>query len=242
MGLSGALIGAGLYFSQPILYVGKAIIRIGQTSQMADSAIEPITVVYERIKSYAFIKAVGIRSKSEKVETLLHPDKDNGLVAKQIKNGGALEVTLSGRSFETVRLALDSLTAEILSIHNELLNNELADKRNQLSKLNTEIASSTQYLNKAVENLSRDKAELAANLIISTEPALEWKKNHILQLQKDLSGPTIRQTMLIGSPEIVNKRMLNSPWQAILLGLVLGLVLNFSWHKFLQNQLKMLFH
>jgi len=230
----GAIVGSTIYFLQPVSWKGQALIRIGQIIQnqgqsQSSSTIEPVPTVIERIKSRSFAHAVAERSQVKEVETLLDVDQQSGMTAKQTRNGDSVEITVIGGSFELVHAAIEAVAAEIVAQHDALFNDYLADSTKELAKIDTEIEMLSKRIDLATNKLSKENSTVAAILIISTQPALEFKLNRASLLRETASSSNIRRTSLIASPSITERHLFSSLWRASLFGALLGILFSAIW-------------
>lgn len=228
----GVLVGALLYFVQPVKWKGQALIRIGQLSQnlsQNNSSIEPLPVVVERIKSRAFIQAVAERAKKNEIMAMLNVDEGAGLSVKPTRNSDALQIVVVGNSAELVRASIDGVAAEIISKHDDLLKNYIADSIKELSTIESEINALSKRISLADEKLSRENGSIAGLVIIATQPALEFKLNRASILREGVSSTNIRRTVLVENPSITERRLFSSLWRACLFGALVGILLSTLW-------------
>jgi hypothetical protein len=183
----------------------------------------------DRLKTRSFSQAVADRTNKSEITALLSFDQGAGMAAKPTRNSDSVEIVVVGGTAELVQVAIDGVAAEIIAKHDELLKNYLADSKQELKLLNSEIDSLAKQISKANERLSRENGSVAALLIIATQPALEFKRTKASLLREAMSSTNIRRTMLVEIPSISERRILPSLWRAGLLGALLGLLLTAVW-------------
>jgi hypothetical protein len=236
----GAIFGFVVYFMQPVSWKGQALIRIGQITQnqnqnqnqgQSSPTIEPIPTVIERIKSRSFVHAVAERAQIKEVEALLNVDQQSGMTAKQTRNGDSVEISVIGGSSELVRAATEAVASEIVAQHDVLFKNYLADSNKELDKIDAEIKVLSKRIELATNRLSKENAAVAAILIISTQPALEFKLNRASLLREAASSSNIRRTALVAPPSIIERHLFSSIWRAGLFGALLGVFLSAVWFR-----------
>lgn len=237
----GLLVGAILYFVQPVKWKAQALVRIGQISQNQNQnqntySIEPLSVVVERLKSSSFILAVAERAKRSEIGELLDIDKGSGLTVKPVKTSDALIITVVGSSAELVQASIDSVVAELISKHAAILDAYQSDTRKELSRLDFETGAlakrmATRFDSKVVASgKSAKERGLASGFeIIEIQHDLEYKLNRSSLLRESISSVNIRPTSLIEPPSISEKRTLSSLWRACLFGALLGVFLSVLW-------------
>lgn len=226
----GLLIGAILYFVQPIKWKGQALVKLGQISQNQNQNqnqdfIEPFETVMERLKSRSFIQSVAERAKKVEIVKLLSPDEDAGMAIKSTRNGDTLIITVKGGSTELVRDSLDALVTELIFKHDAIANAYQADILKELTKLDDEQVA----LSKRLGMVAKSHAlETGLNVIIM-QHALDYKLNRSTQLRGSISSANIHPTTLIENVSVTEKRMFSSLWRACLFGLLTGTFLSVIW-------------
>ena len=160
----GLLIGATLYFVQPVKWKREAFVRIGQISQnlnlnlnQNNFFIEPLLTLVDRLKSRSFIQAVAERVKKDELVTLLNVEEGANMTIKPNRNGNSIEIIVVGDSSELVRVAIDGVVAEIVSRHDTILIAYLADYRKELARLDLEIDVLSKRMVVAEGKLSEDR-------------------------------------------------------------------------------------
>lgn len=243
--LLGVLVGAILYFVQPVQWKGQALVRIGQISQNQNQnqnqtlntySIEPLPTVAERLKSRSFIQAVAERAKRSEIVALLNVDEDAGLTVKPTRNSDSLIITVVGGSAELVRASIDSIVAELVSKHDAILDAYQADIRKELARLDSErdVLSrrlATMLDGQAVANpRSAEGKNLATGFVImAIQHDLEYKLNRSSMLRESISSANIRPTSLIEPASISERRIFSSLWRACLFGALSGVFLSAIW-------------
>jgi len=233
--LAGLIIGLLTYYLQPVKWQGEAIIKIGHKAQgISGNLIEPIPLVSERLKSTSFIIRVAERTKSEKIFSLL----SNGVSIKPIRNSDAIKIILIGDSEELVRLAVDSISEELLQEHNEILDEYKSDVIKQLTKLEEEIETISQrkqevYKNKSLLNTAPTSEQILASglELLSIQLELDNKLNEVSKLKQIIGKNNIRETNLVEPTYTSQQKIFNSLSQTCLLGALLGLMLSIIYLK-----------
>ena len=230
----GLLTGAILYFVQPVKWKGQVLIRVGQISlnqnqNQNSSSIEPLPTVVERLKSRSFIQGVAERAKRVEIAALLNVDEGAGMNIRPTKNSDSLEIIVVGGSSELVRAAINGVVAEVVSKHDAILKVHQADSRKELAKLDSEIDVLSKRMAVADGKSSEDRGVMAGLLIMTTQPALEFKLNRASLLREAMSSANIRPTSALEPPSISERRIFSSLWRACLLGALSGILLSALW-------------
>ena len=228
--LLGLLIGAILYFVQPITWKGEALVKLGQISQnqnqnQSQNFIEPFETVMERLKSRSFIQSVAERAKKVEIVKLLSPDEDAGMAIKSTRNADTLIITVQGGSTELVRDSLDALATELIFKHDAIVNAYQADTLKELTKLDDEQVA----LSKRLGIVAKSHALEIGFSVMAMQHALDYKLNRSSQLRWSISSANIRPTTLIEDISVTEKRMFSSLWRACLFGAFLGVFLMSLW-------------
>lgn len=230
----GLLVGAILYFVQPVLWQGQALVRIGQISQ--SQSIEPLATVIERLKSRSFVQAVANKAKRNEIVAMLNVDEGAGLTIKPTRNADSLIITVIGSSAGLVQAAIDSIVAELVSKHDVILDAYQADIRKELSKLDIEINVLSKRLatmldDQAVANptLTEERGLVTGFRVIATQHDLDYRLNRASLLRGSISSANIRPTSLMESASVSEKRMFSKLWRASLFGALVGILLSTIW-------------
>ncbi len=248
----GLLVGAVLYFVQPIQWKGQALVRVGQISQSQNQSqsqsqsqnmfsIEPLSTVVERLKSRSFVLAVAERAKRSEIEELLNVDKGSGLTIKPVRNSDSLIINVVNSSSELVQVSIDSVVAELLSKHNAILMAYQADIRKELARLDLEIDILSKRMNTLIDSMTiasgkpAEERELAVGFeVIAIQHDLDYKLNRASILRESISSANIRPTSLIEPTSISQQRIFSTLLRACLFGALLGILLSVLWGRWLR--------
>jgi hypothetical protein len=230
----GLLIGAILYFVQPIKWKGQVLVRVGQISQNQNqnqnsSSVEPLPTVVERLKSRSFIQGVAERTKRVEIAALLNVDEGAGMTIRPTRNSDSLEIIVTGGSSELVRTAIDGVVAEVISKHDAILKAYQVDSRKELARLDSEIDALSKRMAVAAKKSSEGRDVMAGLLIMTTQPALEFKLNRASLLREAMSSANIRPTSALEHPSVSERRIFSSLWRACFFGALSGILLSALW-------------
>lgn len=239
----GLLVGAALYFFQPVQWKGQALVRIGQISQNQNQnqnqniySIEPLSTVIERLKSRSFVLAVAKRAKRSEVVGLLDVDKGSGLTIKPVRNGDSLIITVVGGSAELVQASIDSVVAELVSKHEAILDAYQLDIRKELSRLDIELDVLSKRLARMLDGKavvspksSEERGLVTGFGVMEIQHDLEYKLNRSSLLRESISSANIRPTTLIEPASVSERRIFSTLWRASLFGALLGISLSAIW-------------
>lgn len=242
----GVLAGLAAYLIQPTQWKAQALVRVGQISQSQSQSqsqnqnqnsysVEPLTAVIERIKSKSFIKSVAERTKRTDVETLLNFDESAGMTIKSPRNSDSLVITVAGRSSELVRVSLEGVVSELISKHDAILKAYQADFRKELDIIDSEIDVLSKRMSVMTDKPPEGVKAVAGLVILTTQPALEYKLNRASTLREAISSANLRPSTLMEPIYVSERRILSSTWQACLLGALVGIVAIFSWTRWVKR-------
>jgi hypothetical protein len=230
----GLLVGAILYYVQPVTWQGNALIKVGQYNK--NNFIEAHADVIERIYSRAFIKSVAERSQREDIISLLSPQDDARMSVKQTKGGESLLISVSGGSADIVQTSLDSIVMELLSRHEALMTNYLEYFRNEESRLHLEkdvLSKRLSIIFNSQEHARHKPAEerrlVTGFEVMTIQHDLEYKMNRSSELRDTISSANIRPTTLMENLSIFERRFFSKLWRACLFGALAGIFISAIW-------------
>jgi hypothetical protein len=229
-GVLGVLVGAILYYGQPVTWEGDALVKIGKYSD--NVFIEEFADVTALIYSNGFIKKVAERIKRDEIIKMLSPQDDARLFVRKTKDGESLTIRVSGNTAEIVQISLDAILVELLSRHEALLNNYKLDVRKEESRLYLEQE-------KLLESLPiKSNRDTSCIYSPSVEKILEPEFDflqimRVMELNKNMALKSInvhaRPTNLMGIVSISERRFFPSLWRPCLLGALAGLFIIAIW-------------
>jgi len=239
--LAGAVLGllfsVLLYAIQPVRWEAQALIlnRNSNASYNVD-VNDAIPIVLARLKSSSFRLAVTKRAKTDGVADILNEDKCACLIVKQIKNSGALNISVVGRTPELAKATVEAIVEELKANNSAMLDYYISRINYRISVHNREmetISRSIDLLTNRI-NTSQDKAGETESLskiilIMDMRANLEKKKEQSIDLQEHLDFLYNRGTELLEPVFVKEKRLFFSLWRVCLFGALLGAFFSVLW-------------
>lgn len=237
--LIGSFVGALLYMIPP-RWEGIALVSIGQLRP--DVPIEEATVVCERLKLPFFVQEVADLAKNKNVLELLDANNGAGLTCQPIKNDVVI-IKVTARSPKLTQVSIDSVAAELIDKHNEILNKYTKDIYREIAKIHSEIDALSKEIYTSLDVTTSDNdnkgkinetwlgfaAMMKHQDLDYKLHLLENKNDRHITLLQSVDSTNIRRTSLLEPISISEKRLFSKLWRACLFGALLGILLSMFW-------------